>query len=129
MKRVMRLFSRRGRWAAALVVLCGCGGGSPSADRQAARAALESALESWRKGEEPGALEQARPSIHVSDWRRATGVKLGRFEIGDDRAFGTSQRFKVRLWIESAKGKTRFEPAEYDVVDRPEVVVARVGDR
>ncbi len=111
------------------MLACGCGGGAPTADPQAARSALESVLENWRAGASLSALEEGRPSIHVSDWQRGTGVKLTRYEIDEDRPSGTSRRFKVRLWVDSGKGKTRAEPAEYDVVDRPELVVVRVGDR
>jgi hypothetical protein len=115
----------------ALVALAGCGSGAPQpAQPDAARAALQSALEAWKRGDPPEALGKAEPPIQVSDWRWRSGAKLVRFEIAErDRAIGADLRCPVQLWIDLGRGKTTREMAEYNVGTQPTLTVARSGDR
>jgi hypothetical protein len=115
----------------ALVVLGGCGSNPPPpADAEAAHTALRTALDAWKHGDTPDSLTEAQPPIHVSDWKWRTGVKLVRYEIAErDRAYGNDLRCSVELWIDSGKGKTVPEKAEYTVGTNPALTVSRAGDR
>jgi hypothetical protein len=114
-----------------LMVLGGCGSGTPpTADPDAARAAIRTALDAWKHGDAPDALSQAQPPIQVSDWRWRSGLKLVRYEIDEhDRVLGPDLRCSVRLWIDDAKGKTVPEKVEYNVGTNPGLTVSRAGDR
>jgi hypothetical protein len=115
----------------ALAALSGCGSGAAQpADPDAARAALLSALDAWKKGEPPESLGSAQPPIQVSDWRWRSGAKLVRYEIAQrDRAVGADLRCPVELWIDAGRGKTSRELAEYNVSTHPALTVSRSGDR
>jgi hypothetical protein len=115
----------------ALAVLGGCGSGAtPPADPDAARAALQSALDAWKRGDPPESLGNAQPPIQVSDWRWRSGAKLVRYEIEQrDRPVGADLRCPVQLWIENSRGKPAREVAEYNVSTHPALTVSRSGDR
>src|SRR5262249_10514667 len=51
----------------------------PTAD--AARQALEAALNAWQNGEPPGLIDTLTPSVQVADSFRRAGQRLGHFEI------------------------------------------------
>jgi hypothetical protein len=114
-----------------LLLFAGCGS-SPTkpADPNAARAALQAALDAWKRGDAPDALGKAQPPIHVADWRWRSGAKLVRYELAKgDRSLGAELRCPVELWIDSGQGKTTRERTEYNVSTDPALTVARSGDR
>jgi hypothetical protein len=115
----------------ALAVSSGCGPGERQpADPDAARAALRSALDAWKRGDLPESLGKTEPPVHVSDWRWRSGAKLVRYEIAErGRPIGADLRCPVQLWIDNGRGKATRELAEYNVSTHPALAVARSGDR
>jgi hypothetical protein len=113
-----------------LIGMGGCGSNPPPPpDPDQARTALRTVLDAWKHGDAPDALSQARPPIHVSDWRWRSGVRLTRYEIDEqDRRLGPYLRCSVRLWTDPGKGKTIPEKAEYDVATSPALTVRRASD-
>jgi hypothetical protein len=115
--------------APALLVLSGCSGtpAAPAPDHDAAKLTLERALSSWQKGETVLGVEQARPSIKVSEPKWVRGDKLTKFELqGSGKAKGGQRAFQVTLWLSNAKGKTTKELAEYRVGTEPLETVTRL---
>lgn len=108
----------------------GCGpGAAHPADQEAAREALRTALDAWKKGDPPDSLAQARPPIRVSDWRWRSGVKLVRYQIDErDQAIGAERRCPVHLWIDNGAGKAIQETTAYSVATHPALTVSRLGD-
>jgi hypothetical protein len=121
-------------WLSGLGVLAiapsGCGPVAPQpADHEAARDALRTALDAWKKGDPPDSLAQAQPPIHVSDWRWRSGVKLVRYQIDEgDQTTGAERRCPVQLWIDAGAGKTIQETTVYGVATHPALTVSRQGD-
>jgi len=112
-----------------LIVLPGCGGtpAAPAPDHDAAKQTLERALSSWQKGETVLGVEQASPSIKVSDPKWERGDKLTKFELqGTGKPKGGQRAFQVTLWLSNAKGKKTKELAEYRVGTDPLETVTRL---
>jgi len=112
--------------AGGLMALGGCNSAAPSqADPEAARQALRQALESWKKGEAPDALQAASPPLVVvdRDWRR--GVRLLDYELSEPPALnGFDQRFTVSITLEDA-GRTKSQKVAFNVATHPKRVVVR----
>lgn len=89
----------------AIVSLCvaGCGGPStvPSAD--AARTALEQALDSWKSGAAPGPVAGTKPSVQAIDSAWRGGRKLKAFEILREEPTEDAKRFIVRRRLEGTE--------------------------
>ncbi len=121
------------RWASVVaalltmvVAVSGCGGPAPRpADRDAALAALRTALEAWQKGDPPDSLRQRQPPIVMVDPAWGQGTKLARFAIETDLAqpSGYDLGCPVRLWL----GDGRKEPrrVKFTVATSPQLVVTR----
>jgi len=121
----------------AAMILCGvatlaagCGGNRPQqADRGVAREILQTALESWKKGETPTALQERDPSITVADREWARGTKLLDFQVDDkDQLFGADLRCTVRLTLDNARGQPRKKKATYSVGTNQTFTVVREDD-
>lgn len=114
--------------ASTLLSSSGCGGGSvpiPS-DQTQARQTLDSALESWKKGETVEAMKTASPSILVSDSKWERGAKLSKFEVqGEGKPSGAERAFTVDLWLADSKGKETKEQVVYKVGTNPILTVFR----
>jgi hypothetical protein len=85
----------------------GCGGNSlpPPADAEQARAALRSALDAWKKGDKPDALNKLSPAVYVSDMDWRDGYGLQSFEVGaKDEQSGLSRRYIARLDLKHPRG-------------------------
>ena len=114
----------------ALVIFeSGCGGGAgekryvPSAS--SARQALETALNSWQRGEPPGKIEIAGNSIEVVDSKRQAAQKLTHFEIVKEDGESGPRWFTVRLTLD---GSDAGSEARYAVVGRDPIWVFREED-
>ena len=112
--------------AATLALLClaGCSSsGVSKADLAAAKDAVSSGLEAWKKGETPKQLTALE--FHDDDWR--AGAKLVEYEIV--KVYGSPDglaRCSVKLVVQprkGGKGPVRKE-ATYHVTLRPKVVVS-----
>jgi hypothetical protein len=114
--------------AAALIAVPGCTGGSAPAvaDQDLARRTLDSALESWRKGETVEAMKRASPAIVVSDPKWGGGARLTRFSVeGEGKPSGAERAFTVTLWLATREGKESREQAVYKVGTDPILTVFR----
>lgn len=113
---------------AALVV--GCGRTSPPApaDPAAARDALRSALEAWRKGEAPDSLKSHRPPVYVTDPEWRSGLRLAEYQVQDDAPWGADLRCRVVLSLADGQGRTWPKAAVYAVGTSPAVTVSREED-
>lgn len=86
-----------------LLVLAGCGGPSTVPSGDAARAALEQALNAWKSGSSPGDLPGTTPPVQAVDSTWRAGRKLASFEIVREEPAEDERRFVVRRQIDSEK--------------------------
>jgi hypothetical protein len=112
--------NRRSFGLAALVcgaaaLLAGCSGesgyGRYVPTGTSAREALQSTLEAWKKGENPGERKLGDVSLAVFESKWQAGQKLASYEIlEEEEASGTAPRwFKVRLQMKpSGQVTTRY---------------------
>jgi hypothetical protein len=92
---------------------------------EAARAALETALESWRRGEPHGPVAGTTPVVHFVDSHHKPGQRLKGFEV-QTLAPGEGPRvFTVRLRLEGPADEVR---TRYVVVGLDPVWVLRQED-
>lgn len=105
-----RLFfkSPRRLWAAMVLVLAGCGGGTSEKSYHppvaSARDALTVALNAWKEGQsQPGKIEATNPAVQVADAAWSAGKKLKNFEIlKDEQIPDGPQKFTVTLTLDGA---------------------------
>jgi hypothetical protein len=112
-----------------LLLLAGCGGGPPlpqPADPARAREALRTALDAWQHGEQPSALANGSPAVHVNDYDWSAGQKLSRYRIADGEARqGVDTCFKVTLTLKDAQGRSVQKTVSYKVGTAPALTVVR----
>lgn len=115
------------------LILSGCGGGGGSvASYQptgtTAKAALTTALDTWKSGrEKPGTIESSKPAVQVQDQVWDAGRKLKEFQIGDETpSTDGPTRFKVKLTFNG--GDPATEEAEYVVFGKDPLWVCRDKD-
>jgi prepilin-type N-terminal cleavage/methylation domain-containing protein len=102
------------------------------AAREAARRAqcvsdaLNTALESWRKGDKIDALKTGSPPIVVQDFDWMAGHPLVAFEVtGDGKDDDANLRIPVKLTLRTTQGKVVKKSVSYVVVRSPAVTVFR----
>jgi hypothetical protein len=105
----------------------GCGGNGSAAlpSDDVARTALEGALNAWRGGGKPGAIEGTDPVVQVTDTPWSQGDQLGSYEIVKEDTSGAEKKFTVRL---SLTKPDRVEEVQYHVMGRGPVMVFRDQD-
>jgi len=109
-----------------LLVTAGCGASMPPpADSAKARAALQAALDAWKKGESAQSLQGRSPAIHVNDFGWDNKDHLARYEILSEQASGQSYKAKVLLTIQYANGAQMQHEANYSVDTNPSLVIVR----
>lgn len=109
-----------------LLVTAGCGTRlPPAADSAKARAALQSALDSWQKGESAESLQTRSPAIHVNDFSWDNKDRLAKYEVLSEQSSGQSWKAKVLLTIQYANGAQMQREANYTVDTSPSLVVVR----
>lgn len=125
---VERMKSRRGFLAAGLILIGGCKKNrftQENLDR--ARAAVESGLTSWQKGEAPQVLASRPDPVQFFDDLWTSGNRLVSFQIKD--TVGDNQdviiRCSVALTLKDKKGRTSEREVTYQVTLKSPVVVAR----
>jgi len=94
----------------------GCG--QPASERfvpaeEAARAAVQAALDDWREGKPPGRIERLKPPAQVIDTHRLAGQRLLSYEILGAVPSVAPRCYAVRLVLEQPKAELR---ARYVVV-------------
>ena len=123
--------SARGGFLSSAVLLVfvatGCGNGAGAApSEEAARAALEGALKTWRNGGKPGELPGTEPPVVVHDTPWSQGERLGSYEIlREDPGPDTEKQFTVRL---SLTKPDRTEEVRYHVLGVGPLMVFRDQD-
>jgi len=88
-----------------LILMCGCQGEPEGFARyvpapSSARRAVEMALEDWRAGNPPRAIESVAPQVCVVDSLRPAGRRLERFEIVGEVPADNARGFVVRVVLE-----------------------------
>jgi hypothetical protein len=117
--------------AAALIVIisaAGCGHSmGPDADPSEAVTVLQTALETWKRGEQPESLQGHSPPIwfNEDDWK--SGVKLIDYKLDNKTTmYGRQVRCLVNLTTEKNNRKSERKIA-YLVDTTPNRVIAREG--
>jgi hypothetical protein len=123
----LRLFP----WAPLALIAAGCGGraGPPApADPAAARSALRTVLDAWKKGEAADSLKDRRPPMYVIDYEWRSGHRLLGYEVQDDGPFGGDLRCRVMLSLADEHGRSVSKSVVYAVGTNPAVTVTREED-
>ncbi len=109
-----------------LVFTIGCGSSlPPAADSAQARAALQSALDAWQKGDSLESLQGRSPPIHVNDFGWDRKDRLVKYEILSEQASGQGWKARVLLTIQYPNGSQMQHEANYTVDTDPSLVVIR----
>lgn len=108
-----------------LFLLSGCGGVSQK-ELDFASETVQTALETWKKGEKSDSLKSRSAPIdfHDDDWKK--GAKLVSYEMKQtyDPRDGSSPRCAVVLTME-LRGRRVQREVTYEVHTKPKVLVAR----
>jgi len=102
----------------------GCAGDAPlenKTDSAAALNALETAMASWKRGDEPESLRSLQPPIIAIDDDWFKGQKLTKFEIGPGKPVGLGMQFTVALTFD---GRPAVRKIKYRVQTDP-VAISR----
>jgi len=107
----------------------GCSGEGRRAapvDPPRARDALRTALDGWKKGDKPNALQSASPPIVVQDFDWMAGQALLGYEVlGDGKDDDANLRIPVRLTLGDKNGREVKKDASYIVGTSPSLTVFR----
>jgi hypothetical protein len=91
-----------------------------------ARAILQTALESWKKGEKVDSLQSARPPIYVIDTEWQSGAVLKDFKLVNDGEAKDAQLYcPVKLTVKEASGREVEREVIYMISTAPNQTVAR----
>ena len=103
--------------APVIALFAGCGSAAASRRRpRTARAALNDALELWKRGDSLAAPKSLSPPVRVEDESWLAGKKLVSFRIDDRTETGGDRlRYPVLLTLSDSRGKVRKESAVYDI--------------
>src|SRR6266545_5438008 len=102
-------------WPLILLAAAGCGSSlPPKADPEQARSALQTALNSWQKGEARETLTSLAPPIHFTDLDQRAGKRLTAFKLeGQPEFHGQSARLAAVLSLKDRDGSTREKKTAY----------------
>ena len=107
----------------------GCSQGINNApvDAPLARETLQTALESWKKGDKVDALQQASPPIYVIDMEWQGGASLKEYEIvGTGEEKDAHLVCKVKLTVRGPSGgKEVKKEVTYVISTAPNITVSR----
>ena len=109
-----------------LALALGCGQTpEPAVDPNEAGKVLQVALESWKKGESYGTLQQRQPPIYFNEREWEAGSKLENFQAGPVDLMGRQGRCKVKLSIRDKAGKVADRDVTYLIDTVPKAVIVR----
>ena len=108
----------------ALVAAAGCSRKS-TPEVEAARTALQAALDSWKQAEPADRLKTRPTPIEFADDDRRQGWKLEDFRLGDAKPDGDQIRCTVALKLLDKRGKRIEKDVVYMVALKSPVVIAR----
>lgn len=125
----MTQFARRRFLAAVLPALAlGCRRGHKFSkdELEHARNALETCLESWKKGEMPEKLRSLPEPIDFAEEGPKIGLKLISYEIlGSEHTDSEVMRFSVKLTVQDRRGKSEERRPTYAVALKSPIAVGR----
>jgi hypothetical protein len=114
-------------WATFLLGTLACAGCTPSlppmTDPKDARAALETALDTWKRGESPQTLKERTPPIQFADLNWDKGARLLKYEIATEEQRGLGMRITVKLSLEGKDGKRRDATTVYTAETQPKIII------
>jgi hypothetical protein len=112
-----------------LLLLVGCETGPRKAgavDAKLARKALETTLNTWKRGEEPKSLRAATPAIIAQDRDWEAGRKLVDYQlVGEGMDDTANLRYPVKLTIRNEKGTAISLDVIYVIGTDPVITVFR----
>jgi hypothetical protein len=115
--------------AMAALIASGCSKGFDNApvDASMARECLQTAMESWKKGDKVDALQSANPPIYVIDMEWKNGNLLKDFEIvGQGEPKDAHLMCQVKLTLRaSGTGKETKKEVTYIISTAPNITVSR----
>ena len=113
--------------AALLLPAGGCSGGGVPATEEAARGALDAALDAWKSGRKAEEMRQQTPEVVVgdSDWKQ--GRRLVAYQIGTGMFDGKNLRVPVTLTLAQPPSGNRRLVVNYIVGTKPVVTLFRDG--
>jgi hypothetical protein len=97
----------------------------PAADSGRARAALETSLKAWQKGESVESLKSLSPPIYFNDSEWNDRNRLIRYEIESEEANALSWRCRVILTVQSGHEKPKERKTSYLIDTDPAIVIVR----
>jgi hypothetical protein len=106
----------------------GCSSGITNAPVNAAKAreTLQTALESWKKGDKVDALQGASPPIYVIDMEWQSGARLKDYQIvGDGEEKDANLFCPVKLTVRESSGKEVKRDVTYIISTAPNLTVSR----
>lgn len=112
---------------AAALFAPGCRGSGPApVDAAAARETLKAALDGWKRGEKPDALQKAAPAIYVIDQEWQDGVALKDYRlVGDGEEKDAHLYCRVALTVRSPGGAEATREVTSIVSTSPNRTVSR----
>lgn len=109
-------------------MFAGCAGSrhAEPVDPSQAREALKAALDGWKKGNAPAALQSATPPITVQDLDWQAGARLVDYQVdGAERPVEANLYVPVKLTLRTARGKEVKKQVNYIVATSPIITVFR----
>lgn len=108
-----------------LALAAGCSGNKPPppADPGVAKQALQDALEAWKRGDKPEALQSRSPAIYLNDPQFKKGTKLVKYEVeaGSEKPHGAALLYTVHLTFEGGRQPSKMV---YQIDTAPVIVIA-----
>lgn len=124
----------RSRWLALALVLpwlvAGCGGNSlpEESNADAACAALRTALDAWKNGEDLEGLKELDPPVYFKDMSLMQGAKLESYTLDSKtEQLGLSVICTATLTVLDESGKSKQRTATYQI-DTHDAIVIVPGD-
>jgi hypothetical protein len=103
---------------------CNWGGSSP-VNAARAREYLQTALESWKKGDSSETLKKGSPPIYIIDLEWQSGAKLVDYQLVSDEEKDAMLYSKVKLTVKDANGKDVQKDVTFMISTAPNVTVSR----
>lgn len=111
-----------------LLALVGCKSSLDApVDPNRAQQAIEGALEAWKQGESPTALQQKSPPVYFNESEWKAGKSLVEYQIGPVSLHGRQGRCEVQLSLRDSAGKVTKRTIGYLIDTTPQVVITREG--
>ncbi len=95
----------------------------PPTDPAEARAALQTALDTWKRGEALETLTERTPPIQFADLQWESGARLLKYEIAAAEQRGLGMRITVKMSLEAKGGQRRDTTTVYTAETQPRIVI------